>query len=75
MASPGAQLLAASSLRFIKAPAPSRIEVSPDSWRTARAIGDLLSAPNQGAGLIIDYGDDHHFGDTFRVSLLSWLAL
>lgn len=70
-------LLGQSSPRFSEIPVGSSIEVSPTSFRTARQVGELLSGnvKNQegessrspgGCGLIIDYGDDHVFGDSFR---------
>lgn len=79
MASPGAQLLAASSPRFQKCPTPGRIEVSLDSWKTARTMGEMITSSGQGAGLIIDYGDDRYFGNSLRVeyfdtSISCWLA-
>lgn len=70
-------LLGQSSPRFSEIPIGSSIEVSPTSFRTARQVGELLlgNVKNQedessrspgGCGLIIDYGDDHVFGDSFR---------
>ena len=46
------------------------------SFKIARKVGELLTsgksgekdAPIGGCGLIIDYGGDHAFGDSFRVS-------
>ena len=75
-------LLGQSSPRFSEIPIGSSIEVSPTSFRTARQVGELLlgNGKNQegessrspgGCGLIIDYGDDHVFGDSFRVSRMS----
>ncbi|KAF8301040.1 DUF185-domain-containing protein [Clavulina sp. PMI_390] len=68
ISSPSAQLLAASSPRFQNGATPGRIEVSPEGFKTARAIGELIAKPGQGggAGLIIDYGDDHYQVDSFR---------
>ncbi|KIK10229.1 hypothetical protein K443DRAFT_126999 [Laccaria amethystina LaAM-08-1] len=78
-------LLGQSSPRFSEIPVGSLIEVSPASFRTARQVGELLlgNVKNQegessrspgGCGLIIDYGDDLVFGDSFRVSRLSTKA-
>ena len=67
-------LLGASSQRFQKLPVGSRIEVSPASFRIARRIGEILSSQHDGAehvagcALVMDYGDDNVFGDSFRVS-------
>ena len=70
-------VLGHSSLRFQNLPVGSSLEVSPTSFKIARKIGELLmsgkfeekSAPVGGCGLIIDYGGDHAFGDSFRVGL------
>ncbi|KAB5596096.1 NADH dehydrogenase [ubiquinone] complex I, assembly factor 7 [Ceratobasidium theobromae] len=66
--SPLAHTLGQSSPRFASVPNASRIEVSPTSWGIARTIGEMLSAPGGGAGLIIDYGDNRAFGSSFRAS-------
>ena len=70
-------VLAHSSLRFQNLPVGSSLEVSPTSFKIARKVGELLSSGKSeergtfvgGCGLIIDYGADHAFGDSFRVSL------
>ena len=70
-------LLGHSSPRFQDIPAGSYLEVSPTAFRIAHRISQLLSNKNPedkttslgGCGLIIDYGDDKAFGNSFRVSL------
>ena len=70
-------LLGRSSPRFQDIPAGSFLEVSPTAFRIAHRIGQLLSNKNSedkttplgGCGLIIDYGDDKAFANSFRVSL------
>ncbi|KAF8802501.1 DUF185-domain-containing protein [Phlegmacium glaucopus] len=67
-------LLGYSSPRFQGIPVGSSLEVSPTAFRIAHKIGQLLSSENSGAkktslggcGLIIDYGGDKAFGDSFR---------
>lgn len=68
-------LLGSSSPRFNTLPIGSRVEASPVSYRLARKIAELLSAKDDnkragGSALIIDYGDDRAYGNSFRVSLL-----
>jgi SAM-dependent MidA family methyltransferase len=43
-----------------------RVEISPASFKIARQAAELFK--NGGAGLVIDYGADHAFGDSLRVS-------
>ena len=70
-------LLGHSSPRFQDIPVGSFLEVSPTAFRIAHRIGQLLSNKNSedkttslgGCGLIIDYGDDKAFANSFRVSL------
>ena len=70
-------VLGHSSLRFKNLPVGSSLEVSPTSFKIARKVGELLTnrkseeknAPIGGCGLIIDYGGNHAFGDSFRVGL------
>lgn len=70
-------LLGHSSPRFQDIPIGSSLEVSPTAFRIAHKIGQLLSSENSGdqrtslggCGLIIDYGSDKVFSDSFRVSL------
>lgn len=58
-------ILPASSSRFSKLPVGSRLEVSPDSSRIMRQIGEIM-AQGGGAGLVIDYGGDRAFSDSIR---------
>ena len=71
-------LLGHSSPRFKDIPVGSFLEASPTAFRIAHRIGQLLSNKNSaedkttslgGCGLIIDYGDDKAFANSFRVSL------
>ncbi|KAF9041948.1 DUF185-domain-containing protein [Hymenopellis radicata] len=57
-------VLANSSPRFDKLPDGVHLEVSQSSFRHARKIGELL-AP-QGCALIVDYGRDGSYADSFR---------
>lgn len=67
-------LLGHSSPRFQDIPIGSSLEVSPTAFRIAHKIGQLLSTENSGdertpmggCGLIIDYGGDKAFADSFR---------
>ncbi|KIL64283.1 hypothetical protein M378DRAFT_126966 [Amanita muscaria Koide BX008] len=65
-------LLGLSSPRFKNLPADSTIEVSPSSFKVAHRIGQLLASQGEstsvqgGCALIIDYGDDKVYGDSFR---------
>ncbi|KAH8100954.1 DUF185-domain-containing protein [Cristinia sonorae] len=65
-----ATLLGLSSTRFQKLPVGSRIEVSPTSFKIAHQIGELIKTEdnthNPGCSLIVDYGGDHVFGNSFR---------
>jgi len=65
-----ATLLGLSSTRFQKLPVGSRIEVSPASYKIAHRIGQLIKTEdgNQslGCSLIVDYGGEHAFGNSFR---------
>jgi hypothetical protein len=74
--SPGAELLAASSARFRKGAGTTRIEVCPEGWKLARTLGKLISKSGAGggAGLIVDYGHDHFFGNSLRVEYLQFAA-
>lgn len=66
-------LLGLSSPRFKDLPSGSTVEVSPAAFKIARKIGELLASPGEsassgGCGLVIDYGGDKAYGDSFRVS-------
>ena len=77
--SPISTVLGNSSERFRDLPVGSTIEVSPTAFRLAHKIGQLLSTDTQvgdkqslgGSGLIIDYGGDQVFEDSFRVRYFS----
>lgn len=62
-------LLGRSSLRFDQMPEGSRLEVSAASFRIARKVGELLSPG--GCALVVDYGGDSPFADSFRVRYAS----
>ncbi|KAF9526341.1 S-adenosyl-L-methionine-dependent methyltransferase [Crepidotus variabilis] len=73
--SPASQLLGNSSKRFAELPEGTQIEVSPDSFRTARRIGEILQSGKPlekgrssvgGCGLIVDYGGDKTYNSSFR---------
>ena len=77
---PTATLLGLSSPRFLKLPPGSRVEVSPTSFKISRKIGELLRgtasgetadtvrSKSAGSALIVDYGGDKAYGNSFRVS-------
>jgi hypothetical protein len=56
--------------RFSSLPVGTRVEYSHASVTTIRQIAKLISNKGNGVGmaLLIDYGADHLFGDSFRVS-------
>jgi NADH dehydrogenase [ubiquinone] 1 alpha subcomplex assembly factor 7 len=65
-------LLGQSSPRFDTLPIGSRVEASPVSFRLARKVAELLSIKDNekgvgGSALIIDYGDERAFSNSFRV--------
>ncbi|THH15964.1 hypothetical protein EW146_g4596 [Bondarzewia mesenterica] len=73
--SPISTLLGSSSSRFLSLPIGSRIEVSPVGYRIARKVGKLIGGrPDSdeegrkelGSALIIDYGGDRAYGNSFR---------
>lgn len=76
--SPGtmSSLLGLSSPRFKDLPVGSRIEVSPTAFKNAQMIGKLLQSNAEspadvpGSALIVDYGGDKVYGNSFRVSIL-----
>ncbi|KAI0635645.1 DUF185-domain-containing protein [Trametes polyzona] len=69
---PSSTLLGLSSTRFQTLPVGSRIEVSPASFKIARQLGELLhdgssdEARSAGSALIIDYGGEKVYGNSFR---------
>ena len=78
--SPAAMILGMSSPRFQQLPVGSQIEVSPASFKAAHQIGELFKpspeGDSTGCALIVDYGGDKVFSDSFRVrSFLLWVSL
>lgn len=66
--SPVSSLLGMSSQRFLKLPIGTRIEVSPSSFKISRRIGELIAGSSAGgSALVIDYGGDKVFNNSFRV--------
>ncbi|KAF9048562.1 S-adenosyl-L-methionine-dependent methyltransferase [Panaeolus papilionaceus] len=68
-------VLGHSSPRFQTLPNGSYLEVSPTVFRIGRKVGELLASNTSedgttaspgGCGLIVDYGNDKAFGDSFR---------
>ncbi|WWC68354.1 uncharacterized protein I206_102279 [Kwoniella pini CBS 10737] len=59
-------VLPASSPRFAKLSTGSRIEVSQDSFKIMRRIGELLGKGKGGCGVVVDYGGDRSYGQSFR---------
>lgn len=78
---PTSTLLGLSSPRFKKLPVGSRIEVSPASFKIARQIGELLhdattdGSRSAGSALIVDYGGNKVYGNSFRVRPRSLLVI
>jgi Putative S-adenosyl-L-methionine-dependent methyltransferase len=72
--SPVSTLLGSSSPRFVSLPIGTRIEVSAASFQTAHRLGTLISQGAGGCALVVDYGADHAFGNSFRVHLRPLLA-
>ncbi|KAF4571221.1 hypothetical protein EYR36_008550 [Pleurotus pulmonarius] len=65
--SPVSSLLGMSSQRFLKLPIGTRIEVSPSSFKISRRIGELIAGSSTGgSALVIDYGGDKAFNNSFR---------
>ncbi|KAL7279010.1 hypothetical protein ACG7TL_006842 [Trametes sanguinea] len=69
---PSSTLLGLSSTRFQKLPVGSRIEVSPVSFKIARQLSELLydreseGTRSAGSALIVDYGGEKVYGNSFR---------
>jgi NADH dehydrogenase [ubiquinone] 1 alpha subcomplex assembly factor 7 len=51
-------------------PVGSRIEVSHAAFKVARNVGEVFGSgeASRGSALIVDYGGDQAYGDSFRVS-------
>jgi len=65
---PISTILGLSSPRFQALPAGSRIEVSHIAFKVARKIGEVLGSgeTSRGSALIVDYGGDKTYGNSFR---------
>jgi len=57
-------ILGLSSSRFQTLPVGSRVEISYTAFKVARKIGELLGPG--GCALIVDYGGEKTYGDSFR---------
>lgn len=68
-------VLPATSPRYAKLPTGTRVEISVESWKISRRIGEIIRGGAGGAGLMIDYGGDRHYGSSFRVSRRSVLRI
>lgn len=68
-------LLGLSSARFKGLPPGSTLEISPAAFKIARKIGELVhdaagaGGGSAGSALVVDYGAENAFGDSFRVSV------
>jgi NADH dehydrogenase [ubiquinone] 1 alpha subcomplex assembly factor 7 len=62
---PLSQVLPTTSPRFPKLQEGGRVEISQESYKISRKVGQLIS--KGGAGLYIDYGGPQMFGNSFRV--------
>ncbi|KZT67935.1 DUF185-domain-containing protein [Daedalea quercina L-15889] len=66
-------LLGLSSARFKDLPAGSLVEISPTAFKIARKVGELMhgaghkAESSAGSALIVDYGGEKAFGNSFRV--------
>jgi SAM-dependent MidA family methyltransferase len=56
-------------------PVDAKLEVSPSANQIAGQISQLLNSDAGGTGLIIDYGAEHHFSHSLRVSFLRFSLL
>ena len=67
-------LLGLSSPRFKDLPPGSTVEISPAAFKIARQIGELMCEGDgkgdgsAGSALVVDYGAEKAFGNSFRVS-------
>lgn len=53
--------------RYCDLPVGTRFEFSWPSYTTITQVAKLLQSEGGGAGLVIDYGDDRLFSNSFRV--------
>lgn len=67
---PMSTILGLSSPRFQALPLGSRVEVSHAAFKVARKAGEVLGSgeTSRGSALIVDYGGDQAYGNSFRVS-------
>ena len=63
---PLSQVLPTTSPRFPLLQEGGRVEISQESWKISRKVGQLIA--KGGAGLYVDYGGPQMFGNSFRVS-------
>ncbi|PLW05155.1 hypothetical protein PCANC_26724 [Puccinia coronata f. sp. avenae] len=49
-----------------KLPVGAKVEISPTASQIAAQVAHLLKSDAGGTGLIIDYGDEHHFAHSLR---------
>ncbi|KAJ1993263.1 hypothetical protein H4R33_000721 [Dimargaris cristalligena] len=50
------------------------VEISPDAWGVAHSIAKLIQE-QEGCALVIDYGDNHSFADSFRNHFLGRMGI
>lgn len=69
---PLSQVLPRTSPRFASMLEGARVEISQESWKINRKVGELIK--HGGAGLVVDYGAPQLFGSSFRVRhYIHWL--
>ncbi|WVQ65216.1 uncharacterized protein L199_003389 [Kwoniella botswanensis] len=63
---PLSTVLPATSPRFTNLSTGSRIEIAQDSFKIMRRAGELISKGSGGCGVVVDYGGDRSYGQSFR---------
>ncbi|WWC96656.1 hypothetical protein V866_003528 [Kwoniella sp. B9012] len=63
---PLSTVLPATSPRFTNLSTGSRIEIAQDSFKIMRRAGELISKGLGGCGVVVDYGGDSSYGQSFR---------
>ncbi|WVW80448.1 hypothetical protein I302_102430 [Kwoniella bestiolae CBS 10118] len=63
---PLSTVLPATSPRFSKLSTGSRIEVAQDSFKIMRRVGEIIGKGLGGSGVVVDYGGDRSYGQSFR---------
>ncbi|KAK6907652.1 hypothetical protein I203_101650 [Kwoniella mangroviensis CBS 8507] len=63
---PLSTVLPATSSRFTNLSTGSRIEIAQDSFKIMRRAGELISKGLGGCGVVVDYGGDRSYGQSFR---------